>query len=146
MEFNDEYWKNYLARPEVSMDAKKIRDTKSNLKNGKAKQRLQDVMLIGKISDEMETTVNDLTERLEHSEDQVHELENRVYFLEKCRDESQESHRNLCESYSKELSEEREKTRSIVKFLKDQKDDKQFAQVLWKLQSFWHDETGETLL
>lgn len=146
MEFNNNYWNEYLAREEVVMDAKQIADTKSNIKNGKSKQRLQDVMLVGKICEEMETTVNDLSERLEQSEDQVHSLENRVEFLEKCREEREASYRKERDGYKGQLEEERTKNYKLVRFLKDNKEDKNFARVLWKLQDFWHNETGELLL
>ena len=52
--FSEKYWKKYVEHPKVNLTAKQIKDTKSNIKNGKSKQRLQDVMLIGRLCEQIE--------------------------------------------------------------------------------------------
>ena len=105
-------------------------------------------MLVGKVCQELEDTQNELTEQYDRECDKVHALEIRVAFLERCRDEKDEYYHKERENYRQALAQEREKTRKIVNFLKENRhtDPAGCGKLLWKLQSFWHEESGEMLL
>ena len=135
--FDDARWFYYVDRPETALAACQVRDVKGNLKQGKSKQRLQDVMLVGKVCQELEQAETDLDE----SETRICEIDDEIRSLQAQYKERQREFDTFREVTRKYDDERRKQDMFVLDFLKTE-----HKQVWRQLQSVFDDRFGKVLL
>ena len=135
--FDENRWFYYVDRPETNLTACQVRDVKGNLKQGKSKQRLQDVMLVGKVCQELEQAEIDLDE----SETRICEKNDEIRSIQaqyKERQREFDTYRQITRKHDDERSKQE---MFVFDFLKTE-----HKQVWRQLQSVFHDQFGKILL